>query len=194
MTNEKENDDTPIYLGIDLETTGLDPTRDRIIEIAVVVLTADLRVPHSDDIFWTRFGALVRTPQQAIESGGAKDFHIKTGLLVPRSSDGVVIQTGDHHLNLSCIEEDLIQLFCEQFPKPPILLGHSVHFDRGFIKHWMSHFHDRLSHRNLDARTVELLWPDLPWPEPATHRAMADIERSISVLRMAREMLGRRDR
>jgi len=169
----------PKYIGIDLETTGLDPARDRILEIAWVLLDEDL-------VELSSFHEVVDAPSSAIEQGAARAMHEETGLVRKRGAQWVIDAGGFLPTSLATIEERLYATL-EVLPEPPILAGQSVHFDRGFLERWMPHAAGLLHHRNLDARTVMLLWPNRDWPEPTTkHRAMPDLQASIETLRLAR--------
>lgn len=170
----------PTYLAIDLETTGLAPDA-RILEIAAAILDSDL------EQIGPMFSCTIADTYFAIEDcePDALAMHTEAGLIC----DGAVVPaTNDWTLGHACT------YLCEllrYFPEPAILAGHSIDSDRRWLTHWMPELARRLSHRLLDARPFQLIAPDLSWPERTgtKHRAAADLEHSIAVLRFARERM-----
>lgn len=150
-----------MYLWYDLETTGLDPERDRILEIAAVLTGPDL-VPVQ------RWHLPVRAPQYVLTNltPFILDMHTKNGLLAEIPGGVSLAQA-----------EDVLLSMISNVDKP-ILAGFSIQFDRGFTKHWMPTFESKLSHRMLDVSSLKMLYRDAtgtdPWKEQiAAHRAMA---------------------
>jgi len=168
---------TPVYLGIDIETTGLDPERDVILEIAALALTADLT-----EI--TRFESLVQHDRPIpVMSDYVRAMHTDNGLLAELAQG--------KGQRLEWIEDVLVQA-CDAYPERPILLGSSVHFDRAFLSRYMPRLVERLSHRHCDASSFCMFAPQLRAHGSArkpAHRALADIRFSAQVCRDARAML-----
>lgn len=155
------------YLALDLETTGLDPTRDRILEVAAISVNERfVACGEYEDV-------LICPLARELANEYVSEMHTKNGLF------GLV----DH--SLKCVaesEEGLIEFIGD---KKPMLIGFSVHFDRGFLKHWMPRFESMLHHRHIDASSLAAVL-DLGKPEPA-HRAMEDARDSLRVVRLARD-------
>lgn len=156
---------------IDLETTGLDPEKDVILEMALVVTDGDLNeldawegLMHVDDLRLSPGAALMHAKSGLLDAlAAAKTLHYDGGTPTPviaimRANDSMGAPLG----------------------------GSSPHFDRGFIRRRMPWLHEHLSHRHFDSSTLvqaAQTWGlDLPDPEPA-HRAMSDIQRSIELAR-----------
>jgi len=181
------------YIAIDIETTGLDPRKDRILEIAVVVLTEDLK-----EIYAYHHQVYASPLQLERCDEYVRKMHLGSGLLEPWNG-GLRLSTphlyGARFL-LDETEGELCLVIGRNFGEvKPTLLGQSVHFDRGFLEHWMPLAAERLSHRNFDARTAIELFPGAGWPvhKGSPHRAMPDIQRSIAILRRARSFGPRRN-
>lgn len=158
------------FLFLDLETTGLDPQRCHVIEVACV-LTRDDFVPYAE------FEAIVRPPPSSVWQQEALDMHKASGL---------------ERLTHSGISSYMVSVQLDEFLRTHLdgrranLAGNSVHFDRGFLEHWPNVF-CHLTHRHLDVSSLRLLGEALGLPKLESgekpHRAMADVRHSLRELR-----------
>jgi oligoribonuclease len=168
---------------IDLEMTGLDPVRDRIIEIAVVVTDAQL-------------GQRVEGPVFAIHQSDAtldamdawnKGTHGRSGLI-----DRVKATAVDE----AAAEAQVIEWLKTYVPagKSP-MCGNSICQDRRFLAATMPALERFFHYRNLDVSTLKELarrWkPGLldGFKKAQAHTALADIHESIDELVYYREHL-----
>jgi oligoribonuclease len=166
---------------LDLETTGLDPVTDKILEVGCVVTD-----PHLFEV--DRFHAVVkeRLWLETIDPV-VVEMHGKSGLLAD-----VCRPTA---LDREFIESRLVSFLTGQgLGKDCYLAGSSVHFDRSFLARHMPEVLKRVSHRMLDVTTLFLLakaWiPDLQIEkETPVHRVIPDIEGSIRELRRYQRIL-----
>lgn len=170
---------------IDLEMTGLDPRKDVILEIAVIVTDGTLEtVIEGPDL-------VIGATNDQLESMDAfvVDMHATSGLdeLVKASS-----------LTVKQAEEQVMEWLIQHVPEPGLapLAGNSVHADRAFMFEHMSTLESYVHYRNVDVSTVkELAKRWYPTYEGATksndneHRAMSDIRASINELRQYRSAL-----
>lgn len=173
---------TPIaaFLFIDLETTGLDPETDQIIQIGARAVDKNLNNLAEFEKEAYVFPTLMHFKPGDI----AYNMHEKSGLL------GKIE-------NCDRTEEGLFLLFrtwaWEQLPlftTPVILAGSSVHFDRGFLAQrlHLGSLPLKFSHRMLDVSALKVWFnaahPETAYPkgEPA-HTALADIDASIKELK-----------
>ena len=165
---------------IDLETTGLDPGRCRIIEVACVITENDLTSVAGDS--W-----LVRPPRSITRcwDQAALDMHRASGLLDEALKHGREIEE----------VEDAVLDFVNGAAGLSPLCGSSVHFDRAFLVNHMPTLLGMFTYRNIDVSSLKELvsrWaPDYayPSPEPKAHRALPDIINSINELRHYKELL-----
>lgn len=166
----------PTYMVIDLETTGLDPAKHRIVEVAIIVTDKNLNPLGG----WE---TKVSCPKQAEWQAPAKHMHLGNGLAV--DNDGIISIAGPV-LDPVSVENRLCEI-AAAFPERPILAGSSVHFDRGFIHRWWPSFDALLSHRHLDASAIKLLMAGDWGKTDNPHRAMPDAAASLDLLRRMRD-------
>ena len=170
---------------IDCEMTGLDLTRDRLIEVAVVVTDSELRVldPGLD---------LVIHAEDADLEGMADvvtEMHAKSGL-----TDAVRAST----LTVAEAEQQVLAYVKRWVPerRTAPLCGNSIGTDRGFLARDMPELDDHLHYRMVDVSSVKELarrwFPRVYFAQPQkglAHRALADIVESIRELAYYRQTL-----
>ncbi|MDU3550901.1 MAG: oligoribonuclease [Actinomyces sp.] len=169
---------------IDCEMTGLDVTRDALIEVAVVITDADLNIvdPGID--------VLITPPAEALE--GMNDFvrqmHTSSGLLDELPS-GTTMEDAQQQVL------DYIRRFIPT-PKKALLAGNSVGTDKMFLEANMPLVIDYLHYRLVDVSSIKELakrWYRKAFEEAPVkhggHRALADILESIQELEYYRRVL-----
>jgi oligoribonuclease len=167
-----------LFLFLDLETTGLDPTRCKIIEVACVITGSDF-VPRA------AFESVIPEsvdPQNGIWEHVAWQMHRKSGLLDLVSEARV-------RGSFEARPDRKLFLFLSQHleARRANLAGNSVHFDRSFLAHQWPHMMSFLTHRHLDVSSIRLAHMAQGKPKfeagEAPHRAMADVTHSLVELR-----------
>ena len=164
--------------------TGLDVTRDALIEVAVVITDADLNIvdPGID--------VLITPPAEALE--GMNDFvrqmHTSSGLLDELPS-GTTMEDAQQQVL------DYIRRFITT-PKNALLAGNSVGTDKMFLEANMPMVIDHLHYRLVDVSSIKELakrWYRKAFEEAPVkhggHRALADILESIQELEYYRRVL-----
>jgi oligoribonuclease len=173
--------DASSLIWIDMEMSGLDPDRDRVLEVAIVVTDAMLN---------TVAEAPVLVVHQAENVLAAMDTwntstHTKSGLV-----DRVRAST----LREADVEARMIE-FLQPLVPPGVspMCGNSVHQDRRFLARYMPRLEAHFLYRNLDVSTLKELarrWrPQLldGLVKAGKHEALADIHESIAELTYYRE-------
>lgn len=171
---------TERLIWLDLEMTGLDPERERIIEIALVVTDSDLHVV-------AEFSGLAIYQSdkllQAMDSWN-KRHHKTSGLLA--------------RVKASRISEEQAQWRVLDFlksyvtPQTSPLCGNTVHQDRRFLVKYMPELERYFHYRNLDVSTLKTLshyWrPEISSMvnKDRKHLALDDVKDSIEELRIYR--------
>jgi oligoribonuclease len=175
------NDQNLIW--IDLEMTGLYPSTDRIIEIAVVVTDPQLTQRVAGPVFAVHQSDATLDAMDAWNKG----THGKSGLI-----DRVKASA----FNEAQVEEQVIEFLKRYVPKNASpMCGNSICQDRRFLANYMPKLEAFFHYRNLDVSTLKELarrWkPEiLPgFKKAQAHTALADIQESIEELAYYRQHL-----
>jgi oligoribonuclease (3'-5' exoribonuclease) len=163
------------YVVLDLETEGLDPTKDQILEVAAIAVSRDLEplARHHAVIHSSR-------PREEIDPY-VQRMHEGNGLFAESAASSINELSADVALGrfLSTLYHG---------PGAIVLMGNSVHFDHGFLRARFPVSATWLHYRLMDigglARWLKDFGAEFEKPEIA-HRAMLDCE---SELREAQKM------
>ena len=166
---------------IDMEMSGLDPDKERILEVALVVTDKDLNVLAEAPVL------VVHQPDAVLDAMDSwnKGTHGKSGLI-----DKVKAST----LSEADVETQLLAFMQQYVPeRPSPMSGNSICQDRRFLARSMPKLEAYFHYRNLDVSTLKELagrWrPGLKegFQKANSHTALADIRESIEELKYYRE-------
>ena len=163
---------------VDLEMTGLDPSRHVIVEIAALVTDAELNIIDA--------GVDLVVHATDAELAEMDDFvtqmHSDNGLLDDIKASQISLEEAEDAVL------GLVEKHCDPAHPAP-LAGNSIATDRTFIKAQMPRLDAALHYRMIDVSTVKELsrrwFPKAYFNQPAkgmAHRALADIVESIREL------------
>jgi oligoribonuclease len=167
---------------IDMEMTGLDPEKERIIEIAVLVTEGDLSpVAEGPDL-------VVHQPDEVLDA--MDEWNTEH-----HGSSGLTAKVRASELGLEDAEQQVLDFLRKHcVPKRAVLAGNSIHQDRRFIRRYMPRLDAFLHYRQVDVSSVKELvrrwYPAVHAAAPKkaeSHRAMDDIRESLAELAYYRE-------
>ncbi|KAK7057521.1 exonuclease domain-containing protein, partial [Favolaschia claudopus] len=166
---------------IDCEMTGLDPDKDKILEIAVLITNGNLDLVDDGVEF------IIRTDKVALD--GMDEWctkqHGQSGLTK------ACLESPHSHEDVSKAVLDYIKKWIPQ-RRVGVLAGNSVHADRQFLVKHMPEITEWLHYR-IDVSSIKELsrrwYPHLGIPKLAesNHRALDDIRGSIKELEWYRQ-------
>jgi oligoribonuclease len=167
---------------IDLEMTGLNPEKDRIIEIATVITDSDLHVIEEGPAF------AIRQPDELLDQMDEWNttHHTRSGL-VQRVKESVIDDAKAEAATLEFIKKHVP-------PGKSPLCGNTIWQDRRFLARYMPTLEQYFHYRLIDVSTLKelaLRWAPRVYngvtKKESRHRAYDDIIESIEELRYYRE-------
>jgi oligoribonuclease len=160
-------------LWVDLEMTGLDATRDVLLEVAAEVTDFNFKTLAS-------YEARIKQEKDVVVERMQKNIWWKD---FPDNRDDFINRL-DEGRSLKQVEQDLIALVDAEFGREPaILAGNSIHNDRNFIKYWWPSLDLRLHYRMLDVSSLKIYMQGkhgVEFEKKEIHRAFDDIQASIA--------------
>jgi oligoribonuclease len=163
---------------MDLEMTGLEPGRDVIVEIAVLITDDELNITaEGPDLVVSATEAQLAGMQDVV-----REMHTRSGLL-----DEIRSST----LSLRDAGDAVLAFLKEQIPEQRSvpLAGNSIGTDRRFLAAQLPEIEDWLHYRSVDVSTIKELcrrwYPGVLSGAPGkqtSHRAMDDIKESVAEL------------
>ncbi|MGX2949761.1 oligoribonuclease [Ursidibacter sp. B-7004-1] len=166
---------------IDLEMTGLDPEKERIIEIATIVTDKDLNI-------------LAEGPVLAIHQSDELLNKMSEWCVKTHTENGLVERVKQSKLTERAAELQTLDFLKKWVPKgaSPIC-GNSIAQDKRFLYRYMPDLAEFFHYRHLDVSTLKELasrWkPEMlnQFNKKNTHLALDDIKESIEELKFYRE-------
>ena len=168
---------------MDLEMTGLDATKDVIVEIATIVTDDELNiVAEGPDLVVHQSDEAL-----AVMDKFVFDMHTRSGLLTAIRTSTVTLEDAGAQ-TLAFIKEHV------PVQRTVPLCGNSIGMDRRFLTAYLPDIENWLHYRSIDVSSVKELvrrwYPqvknDLPHKN-GSHRALDDIRASINELEFYRE-------
>ena len=166
---------------LDMEMTGLEPERERIIELAMIVTDSNL-VTIAESPVWV-------VHQSDAQLDAMDDWNKNT-----HGRSGLIGRVKASTLDEAVVEAEALAFMKEYVPeRASPMCGNSIGQDRRFMVRYMPLLEAWFHYRNLDVSTLKELckrWkPEVAkgFVKKADHTAMADIRESIEELKYYRE-------
>jgi oligoribonuclease len=163
---------------MDLEMTGLDPSRNVIVEIATLITDDDLvTVAEGPDIV-----VHASDEELAQMDGVVRRMHARSGLLASIEASSTSLAEAGRQ-TLAFLRAQI------ETPRSVPLCGNSIGTDRRFLAMHLPQVDEFLHYRSVDVSSIKELcrrwYPDVLAQAPTkaeTHRALDDIRESIAEL------------
>lgn len=171
-------------LFLDLETTGLDPDEDIILEVGCILYD----IVEEKELWRSNFITAPPSARHAPMDKYVHEMHTKSGLF------DTMIATGEDFNDVFDTEHAIISALEMRGlgPQACIMAGFSPHFDRAFLRakmHWLERY---LHHRLIDVSTLRTLthaWTGSKPDKVDKHRAIPDCEEAIATLMTYRKLI-----
>ncbi|KAM9952205.1 hypothetical protein ACTFIT_002899 [Dictyostelium discoideum] len=164
---------------VDLEMTGLDISKDVILEMAIVITDAELNV-------------IEKGPNLVIHRSDEVLKNMNDWCIEHHGKSGLTEDVRNSKISLEEAEKIMLEFVRKHTDKGICpLAGNTVHEDRRFLLKEMPTFAEHLHYRIIDVSTIKELsrrwYPYIPSPKKVCgHRALQDIEESIEELKSYR--------
>jgi oligoribonuclease len=166
---------------LDMEMTGLDPERERIIELAMIVTDNNLELIAESPVWVVH--------QSDAQLDAMDDWNKNT-----HGRSGLIAKVKASVLDEAAVEAAALEFMQTYVPKGATpMCGNSIGQDRRFMVRYMPKLEDFFHYRNLDVSTLKELckrWkPEVAkgFVKKADHTALVDIRESIEELKYYRE-------
>lgn len=178
------------FIGIDIETTGLDPETGHILEVGVVLFDHELKEQASTRLLCVDPVGVSLCATRDLDPY-VLDMHIKSGLLDEINEAEWDFQEAAESYAATV---NIVASWHKMLGGKQPMLGSSVHFDREFLKVHMPEIEALFSHRNIDASSMreyaKVVDPDKyadlegTFTQRATHRAVDDVMASAELVKV----------
>lgn len=172
-----------MFVVVDIETTGLNPGKDYVLEVGVV-LTDDNLIPQHEYSELIKYDAVTHLLNDLNDV--VREMHTESGLI-----EALLAGQG---LSMISLEEQLCNFLERNGAEGLPMCGSSIHFDRAFLKEYFPKFESMFHYRNIDTSTVKNLAEH--WNKPVfdarpqgmkKHRVIPDCYDTIAELSYYRD-------
>lgn len=161
-------------LWVDLEMTGLDPEKDKILEVAAIATDWEFREID-------RMTATVKVPKELIKERMVGEFWEAN-----RESYNSLVAQNENGEDAEVVEDKILDFIEKNFGKEVYLAGNSIHQDKRFIVKEWPRLDARLHYRMFDVSAWKIYFENalkIKFTKRENHRALDDIEGSIDEIK-----------
>src|SRR5262245_47447858 len=135
-----------VLVWLDMEMTGLDPGRERIIEVATILTDGqlveiatgpELVIHQADEVL-----AQMDDWNKSHHGSSGLTERVRASTITESDAEAQTIEFINVHVSVK---------------ERPVLAGNSIHQDRRFIRHYMPALEKRLHYRMVDVSTIKEL-------------------------------------
>ena len=178
----KANKSNNNLIWVDLEMTGLDPEKEKIIEIATIITDSDLNI-------------IAEGPNIAIHQSNELLDNMDEWNVNQHTSSGLIHAVKTSIISDKEAELETLDFISKYVPagKSP-MCGNTVSHDRRFLAKYMPDLESYFHYRHVDVSSVQELisrWMNdaQTYEKKGSHRAKDDIKESINELKHYKQML-----
>ena len=166
---------------IDLEMTGLDPNKEKIIEIATLITDSDLNVISEGP------NLIISQPKEVLDEmdDWNQNQHGSTGLIDEVMKSDITEQVAE----IETLE--FVSKYVGEKASP--MCGNTVSHDRRFLSKYMPRLEAYFNYRHIDVssfKEVAVRWMNeaQTYEKKGSHRALGDIKESVEELRFYKKL------
>jgi len=166
---------------IDLEMTGLDPDKEKIIEIATLITDSDLNVISEGP------NLIISQPKEVLDEmdDWNQNQHGSTGLIDEVVKSDITEQVAE----IETLE--FVSKYVGEKASP--MCGNTVSHDRRFLSKYMPRLEAYFNYRHIDVssfKEVAVRWMNeaQTYEKKGSHRALGDIKESVEELRFYKKL------
>ena len=166
---------------LDLEMTGLDPDKEKIIEIATLITDSDLNVISEGP------NLIISQPKEVLDEmdDWNQNQHGSTGLIDEVMKSDITEQVAE----IETLE--FVSKYVSEKASP--MCGNTVSHDRRFLSKYMPRLEAYFNYRHIDVssfKEVAVRWMNeaQTYEKKGSHRALGDIKESVEELRFYKKL------
>ena len=166
---------------IDLEMTGLDPNKERIIEIATLVTDSDLNILAEGP------NLVISQPIEFLD--GMDEWNQNQ-----HGSSGLIEEVKNSNVTIQVAEIDTLEFISKYVgEKVSPMCGNTVSHDRRFLSKYMPRLESYFNYRHIDVSSFKeaaVRWMNEAqvYEKKGSHRALGDIKESVEELKFYKKL------